>query len=207
MVPTQRLHYLVPAGAAWLFVVAAGSFALWRYEATPGPVRSAPLSWPVDSRILTDPERANLVMFVHPHCPCTRASIGELARILARSGDSVRAHLFFVKPLGAPPGWEQTDLWENAAFLPGAYLQVDEGGVEAQRFGAVTSGQVVLYACRGALLFDGGITALRGHWGDNAGSQAILERLADSEHEPATTTVYGCPLKEPCPLCNELSKP
>ena len=40
-----------------------------------------------------------------------------------------------------------------------------------------TSGQVVVYDAKGALLFSGGITAARGHMGDNAGRDRITALL------------------------------
>ncbi len=40
--------------------------------------------------------------------------------------------------------------------------------------GSSTSGQVLLYDPSGRLAFSGGITAARGHVGDNAGSDAIV---------------------------------
>jgi hypothetical protein len=59
--------------------------ALWNYESTPGVAAATPGRWPADSRIKPDADRATLVMLAHPHCPCTRASIGELARLMTQA--------------------------------------------------------------------------------------------------------------------------
>jgi hypothetical protein len=54
---------------------------------------------------------------------------------------------------------------------------VDDGGVEAKRFGASTSGETMLYDESGDIQFHGGITGARGHEGDNAGRRRVLELL------------------------------
>ena len=73
-------------------------------------------------------------------------------------------------------------------------VRVDPEGVEARRFGSQTSGQIMLYDADGQLLFSGGITAARGHSGDNAGRNAILSLLTSGSSEQRGTPVFGCPL-------------
>lgn len=69
-----------------------------------------------------------------------------------------------------------------------------EGGSEAARFHAQTSGYIPLYDRDGRLMFQGGITMSRGHSGDNPGRSA-LEGLS-SEHisNRGKTPVFGCSL-------------
>ena len=85
-------------------------------------------------------------MAAHPHCPCTRASIESLARIMTRCRGLVTAHVAFCKPAGFPGDWEQTDLWRSAAAIPDVEVFCDEEGREARRFGAATSGCVLLFS-------------------------------------------------------------
>lgn len=132
-------------------------------------------------------------MLAHPHCPCTRASIGELAKLMAHAQSRVTAYAMFVKPPDSSEDWEQTDLLQSAAEIPGVNVVVDDG-VEAERFHAETSGETVLYDAEGHLLFSGGITGSRGHSGDNAGGSAILFLLNGGEVERTKTSVFGCPL-------------
>jgi len=94
-----------------------------------------------------------------------------------------------------PADWEQTDLWRRAASIPGVSLTRDDDGVEAQRFDAATSGQTVVYDGDDRLLFSGGITAARGHEGDNPGRTAILSLLASAGGEQRSTPVFGCSLR------------
>lgn len=179
---------------SWLFAVSAGLLVLWGYENTPSMGAKAPGSWPADSHIQRAPARATLVMLAHPHCPCTRASIGELALLMAQSQGRVTAYVLFLKPPGFSDEWERTDLWQSAASIPGVNVMVDESGAEARRFQAATSGQTMLYDADGRLLFSGGITGSRGHSGDNAGRSSIVSLLNTGTAERAETFVFGCQL-------------
>jgi hypothetical protein len=93
-----------------------------------------------------------------------------------------------------PDGWEKTELWNKAAALPETVIVADEDGREAERFGAVTSGQTFLYDASGALLFSGGITGSRGHAGNNAGRASIVALLNRAPAVSASTNVFGCSL-------------
>lgn len=177
-----------------MLTVGVGIGLLWDYENSPGPTAVAPFRWPADSRIKLATDRATLIMLTHPHCPCTRASIGELARLMAQAQGRVTTYVLFLKPAGSSEDWEKTDLWQSAASIPGVAVVVDDDGGEASRFHAVTSGQTVLYDAEGHLLFSGGITGSRGHSGDNAGRSAIVSLLNTGEAERAETVVFGCPL-------------
>lgn len=178
----------------WLMIIGTGLFVLMAYENTPG-VAAKPLgTWPADSRIQRAPEQATLVMLVHPHCPCSRASLGELAILMAQSRGRLTAYVLFLKPAGFTDDWEKTDLWRSAAGIPGVKPIVDDDGIEASRFNATTSGQTFLFNAEGHLLFSGGITVARGHAGDNAGRSAIVSLLNTSVAEQTETPVFGCPL-------------
>ena len=184
----------IAASAAWTLMIMVGLGLLWAYENAPGPTATPPAHWPSDSRIDLAADRATLVIMAHPHCPCTRASIGELARLMAQAQGSVTAYALFLKPEESYDDWEKTDLWQSAASIPGVNVVVDDGGAEARRFHAMTSGQTLLYDAEGHLLFSGGITGSRGHYGDNAGLSAVVSLLNTGEADRAETFAFGCPL-------------
>ena len=184
---------LITACGTWMLMIGVGLALLWDYENSPGPTAVAPIRWPAESRIHFATDRATLIMLTHPHCPCSRASIGELARLMAQAQGRVTAYVLFIKPAGSPEDWENSDLWQSAASIPGVEVVVDDD-IEAGRFHAMTSGQTVLYDAGGRLLFSGGITGSRGHYGDNAGRSAIVSLLNTGEAERAETVVFGCPL-------------
>src|SRR5687767_10835692 len=96
----------------WVTAVGAGVGLLWNYAATPGVQGHPPDRWPSQSLVRPAKKLSTLVMTAHPHCPCTRASIRELARLMAQCPDLVRAYVLVYKPHELPRGWERTDLWE-----------------------------------------------------------------------------------------------
>jgi hypothetical protein len=195
-VQSKRKNILVTAllGAGWLAAIACGSRVMLKYESTPGPVGVISQTWPSASTIQRAVGRPTLVMLAHPRCPCTRASVGELAQIMAASQGKLSAYVLFTKPSGAGPDWDETDLRRSAAQIPGVTVVSDADGIEAHRFGAETSGHTLLFAVDGRLLFSGGITASRGHAGGNTGESAVLAAINDASLKPARTMVFGCSL-------------
>src|SRR3981081_1763389 len=85
----------VAAVALWISLVGFGMSVLWRYSNTPGRPATPLAGWPSDVPVQPQKGRSTLVMFAHPNCPCSRASIGELAIIMARSPEKLDAHVFF----------------------------------------------------------------------------------------------------------------
>ena len=108
----------------------------------------------------------------------------------------LEAYVLFLKPEGLPGDWAWTDLWRSAAAIPGVTPIIDNGRYEARLFQATTSGQTVLYDHQGELIFSGGITASRGHFGDNAGKTAIIALMNTKFPNLKETDVFGCPLFE-----------
>jgi hypothetical protein len=195
---------LLAAGVVWVVGVAFGVSRLWRYDAAAGVPAQPPESWPAGSEVPANLDLPKLFLLVHPHCPCSRATIGELAKLMTACHGKLAATVLMLRPGGAAEGWERTDLWHSAAAIPGVSVVADEGGAEARRLGAGTSGQAVLYSRRGRLLFAGGITESRGHSGDNAG-RTIVETLVlgptASHGTPLGTPVYGCDLFDEPATC------
>jgi len=178
--------------------VLAGFRVLLNYQSTSGASGSPPRQLPVGAAFALDGNRDTLIMFVHPKCPCTRASVEELNRLLARCRGEVAAHVFFVKPSGFGEEWTHSDLWRTASAIPDVVIQEDPDGAQAHLFGAETSGDVVVFNPRGQLLFNGGITSGRGHAGDNAGESAVASILAGKKTPTRETPVYGCSLFGQC---------
>jgi len=179
----------------WILITGAGFYALFTYANTPGKAGKPSTAWPADSQMVRDAGRANLVLAMHPHCPCSRATMDALAQVMTRCQGLVTAHVLFYKPVSFARGWEQTDLWHSACDIPGVVVLCDEDGQEGERFGAETSGQVMLYAADSALLFKGGITRARGHQGDNPGMETLINCLTHGIPDHTAWPVFGCPLR------------
>jgi hypothetical protein len=170
----------VAVGLGWVGLVAGGFAALSAHQFTPGRADPAPGSYPAA-------DRPTLLLFLHPHCPCAPATVRNLGPVLERHPAGVTVYVV-AEALDSENG-------RLAATLPGAEVVPDPGGATARRFGARTSGHVVVYGRDGKLAFAGGVTAGRGHAGDNPGLAAGRAALA-GEPGPAAAPVFGCPLAD-----------
>src|SRR6266850_7637619 len=136
----QTRLILATSTILWLCAVGIGLWIVWRYENTPGVAAVSPTLWPSDTRIQLSTDHDTLIMLAHPHCPCTRASIDELASIMAHGQGRLTAYVLFLKPAGFSTDWEKTDLWRSATSIPGVIPIVDYDGDVARQFHAATSG-------------------------------------------------------------------
>ena len=178
----------------WIAVSFCGLAAMLKYERTAGEEGSPPGKARIPISGDADSKKFHLVMFAHPRCPCTRASLGELAILMTRCAGNVDSKVYFFVPRGAGDEWRETDNWRSAGAIPSVDTVADEGGIQASRLGAKTSGVVFLYAPDGSLMFRGGITEGRGHSGDNPGRDAIIELIQTGHSSIDHAPVYGCSL-------------
>jgi hypothetical protein len=180
----------------WLLAAGWGTWRLAAYSLAPGKQGAAPMNWPADAMLARDPVDFTIVVGLHPECPCSAATIEELDSIVAQSGGRLRVHALFVDLPGLPEPVDHSELWQRAQRIAGIELHKDPAGAEARRFGVRTSGETRLYRADGRLQFKGGITAARGHVGDNPGETAIVDLISQrlSAPTPIQTPVFGCAL-------------
>lgn len=176
----------------WAIAVAVCSLFLTHYSNKPGKAANAPDAWPESSALIQAVDKPTLLVLLHPQCSCSRATVAELERILEEEGDKVDTQVLFFESLSMDSAWVEDDLWDLVQDLSGVTVTRDTDGALIRQFGAFTSGQALLYAPEGQLLFKGGITAARGHEGDNKGKQALLSILRQQENESKESFVFGC---------------
>ena len=179
---------------AWTGATLYGFNVLLTYTDTPGITGNVSTVWPAGSKISRSSNLPALVMTVHPQCPCTRASLGELEELMAHVQGRVQVYVLFSKPSGFPDSKVYSTLWQTAKKISGVQVIFDEDGQESKIFGTQVSGEALLYDREGHLLFHGGMTASRGHFGDNAGKQAIMDYVLTGTAHRHQTFVFGCPL-------------
>lgn len=203
MRPRLRTNLVLTSFAfAWLSAAGIGMWALHRHDTTAGGGAAAPTDWPAGSSLSRDATRYTLVVFLHPRCPCSRATVDVLTELVARAaaanaGQRLAVTVCMDRPDGADESWDHTALWRKVRAVDGARLIADRNGVEAHRFGAATSGQSMLYNPAGKLLFSGGLTESRGEAGESAGMDAILRDIGGAPGRAANAAaapVYGCEL-------------
>jgi hypothetical protein len=189
---------LLLLGVVWVGLVAWGFVALQNYSLTPGRRGVVATSYPETPPAFGNSRDFILLLFAHPHCPCTRASLQELAAIVSGAGSTLRTEVILVSPPGVAGDWDQTPLRQEAGQIPGVAVSSDRGGVRAARFGARTSGHTLLYDGTGALRFSGGITRARGTEGESPGRQMVLALFRGKGEAGDAPPVFGCPLLGEC---------
>ena len=196
-VPMKR-GYATPIGAAvvlalWGGAIAFGIGVMVRYDSTPGATQAAPDSWPTESAIPKREGVRSVVMFLHPKCPCSRATVAELEALMADVKGKADVSIVLLSPLNEV--WHDTAIARTVRAMPGVSVRQDVSAREATAFRARVSGETFVYAENGSLLFHGGITGARGRPGINPGRQAVLE-LALRNSSPVTQTpTYGCSIE------------
>jgi hypothetical protein len=188
----QFTHWLVTC--CWLAAVLASFVAMIDREVTPGEAAAAPDKYPDGILPPRSADRATLVMFAHPRCPCTSASMDELSQILQTCPGRADVRILFRTPARAADDWKSSALWEAATELPDTTITPDPDGAIASQCGVATSGHVLLYGASGKLLFSGGITGSRGHVGENAGRNAVVAILSGGQYAGRGNATFGCPL-------------
>lgn len=182
--------------SSWLLCLVAGFGFLGHYATRPGAGEEPPARWPARTQSVAQAPRPLLLVFLHPRCICSDASLEAVERLLLDHPAPIDVRFHFTLPANRDQGWAQGRLLERARRLPGARIHYDHEGREALRFGAHTSGSVVAYSGDGRRLFFGGLTRARGHAGDSAGSAAIRRALTRNEPSEARPPVFGCPLRD-----------
>lgn len=201
-----------PSRAAWLAILfcwisALAAIWVWmfKYEfyVLPPAAAYSQTTWPSDTTLQLDRASPTMLLFLHPKCPCTRASVRELEKLLTGAGlpsDRLPRLLVVARcPPSASDTWHNTDILRNALKLPHAQLIRDPGGRETSRFGAVSSGTVMLFDPEGQRRFAGGVTASRGQEGDNVGIERLRTILAIKQTTPRVLSMpaFGCKLCSP----------
>lgn len=197
----QPCRWFTPILLIWLGLVgyAWWSFTAYSFQRETDHTASTIEQWPIPSRISVDPNRPALLFFLHPRCPCTRASLSELERLVQSSyvrigGSKLQLIVVATLPADYSADWLATSTVERALRLPGVELFIDPGGHEANRFGATTSGTVMWFDEQGSLLYAGGITHARGHEGDNVGRDRLAKLIRGSSVRTQGIPALGCKL-------------
>lgn len=187
--------------AVWLVAVLAGFAVVINYDLQPGEAAAAPRRRPAGIASPLAADRPTLLLFAHPRCPCTRATLVELNYILTACPGAADIRVYFTTPESPTVEWTNTTLWNEATALPGTIASADPSGALARQFDVKTSGHLLLYSADGKLLFSGGITAARGEEGANLGRSAVVALLKGQSGVEPESQVFGCPLFGPSGFC------
>jgi hypothetical protein len=138
--------------------------------------------------------KSRIVMFAHPLCPCTRASLIKLGEVALQVKDQSQIRVVFVTRGLNPEDVTTSKTLALARQLKHVTTELDESGTEECLYQATVSGEVFAFDAQGERIFHGGLTSGRGHLGV-ASSQEYLEQLITGKAtEPLDAAVYGCRL-------------
>jgi hypothetical protein len=180
----------------WLALIGSSYGWLLGYSFAFGKTAVAPRNLPADLGVPSSHGKPQLLLALHPRCPCSRATVSELAKILSRVPSACEVTVLMFKPPDEPDSWLEGALFEACRRMH-CKVRPDPGGRLAASLGSLTSGVVVLYDARGKLRYQGGITSSRGHEGDNAGERAIIDILQGHRDSHRSMPVFGCPIQQP----------
>ena len=99
--------------AVWMWAVAVliGAATLLQYSLFEGARADVPLRQPEKQSVTAaEKSKADVFVFVHPHCPCSRATVTQLNRLTACSNSEAIIHVLFFCPDSQPDAWTRTTL-------------------------------------------------------------------------------------------------
>lgn len=150
--------------------------------------------WPQGTLLGETASRFRIVVFVHPFCPCTAATVRELDESLTRIPDDVTIDAIAVTAGFSPEELLRSRTLEALRRMPRVRLHSDPEGHERALFGAVVSGETFGFDPHGRRVFHGGVTPGRGHQGDADGQRELEDLAAGRRQAPAEAPVFGCRL-------------
>ena len=188
----------------WLAMIGYGFFLLFQHDTSalePQALDSIvasdiqDVSWVSEVDLRPASGKFNLIVAIHPKCPCTRNTLAEIERIQARFVEKCELTFLVTLPGGKPE--EEIEQWRNsgtvqlATSMPNAAVWFEDANELTTRLGLNSSGAVVVLDELGQIRFAGGITAGRSCAMENPGSQAVVRILRGDEQPLISTPVFG----------------
>ena len=178
---------LYGAALLWIAPPRAARSTCSSNESRPAARSAVAQVWPERLGLERNAGGFSLVMAVHPKCPCTRASVAELNKLMLGWGRRVHAIALVTKPFELPDLWSESDVTARLREIPNVEVVRDFGGAKADAFGAEQLRADAALRRRGRLVLEGGITALRGHEGPSIGGEALKQLVAGTTVRRAVT--------------------
>jgi hypothetical protein len=184
-------------GLLWLGAVLVSWNALLRHTYQ----TSAEVNQSETRKSVSSSEKYRVIVFAHPFCPCTRATLNKLDESLTRFPAGVSIRVIF-STFGLPvSAVSSSAIVAQARRLKGVEVESDNSGTKASEFNAKVSGEVFAFNRQGSCVFHGGLTSGRGHQGESIGQRELELRVCENVNEPYIGPVFGCTL----PVCTDSS--
>lgn len=184
---TGQTRSIVTIGS-WLLICVGSIYGFQEYKNQAGLIGS---DFSDSEGVIKGP--FHILMFIHPKCPCSVASLNALELIIRSCHSQPSAEVIVV-------GADESQIASNAFALVAKARAIPDAIVrsellnEAKLYGARTSGHLVVLNADKQELFRGGITPARGHEGQSVGMECVKSLLTGYAPAERTRPVYGCPL-------------
>lgn len=166
------------------------------YDGTPAPTAATKPDWPQKAALAPAEEGSTVLLFAHPACPCTGASLHNLRESLSRSNSPYKLYIVFSRPAAFPANEASRKLRQAAQAIPNVHIVEDKGALVAAQFGASASGECFLFDRNGKQLFHGGVTRARGHYGESSGQASLQSILTSGNSDSHKAPTFGCALSD-----------
>lgn len=178
----------------WALMVSLCFIGLMQYKAEPGTQSQPPKVAPTANEPHSSLNN-QLLVFLHPQCACSFATLNELKRLMHSINDTPTLTIYFadIMPIAE---LKTHGLWELATSISSAHVTIDTDNQRIDTFDQHVSGNILFYNRDGQLAFNGGITSSRGHEGDSQGKLKLMAILNQESPAYASSETYGCRLKE-----------
>ncbi|GIX00102.1 MAG: hypothetical protein KatS3mg111_3434 [Pirellulaceae bacterium] len=184
-------------------IVLLGLYVLWGSSIVWGVSRVLNYSFSGDYPTESSPDAVgematstadfHVLVFVHPKCPCSMATIDNLGRLLPRCPANYAVTAIVFVPEGKDKEWAtETATFAALERLPHTRIEFDTGGTRIRQWNVRRSGHVIVKAPDGSVAFSGGITLERGHAGESLGTVSMMRVLMQQSPPARAVPVFGC---------------
>ena len=136
-----------------------------------------------------------LILFYHPHCVCTRATVHNLQSVTAATNKHLNSIAIAYQPVISDPRWIHSSTSRDLKKA-GFRVFADLDGKCCRELGVYTSGHVLVYDEQGKLVFNGGVTQSRGHEGSCNACDDLVKSIENADENIFVWPVFGCAILE-----------
>ncbi|WP_286766000.1 MULTISPECIES: RedB [Rhodopirellula] len=141
-------------------------------------------------------DQTTVLIFYHPHCPCTRATIRCMERMIASFASQPNIVAYAFIPSGEVDSWIESETTDKLRSFGNVSIVADHDAKASRQFDVATSGHVLVYN-DARLSFSGGITPSRGHEGSCDSGAAFLNSINGESNQRVKWPVFGCAIVSP----------
>lgn len=177
----------------WVGSIIWSTKAMLIFQFTPGKMGKVFNDFPQKSKLVLDQTLPTLILFLHPKCTCSKASVEEI-KIIKSSIKKEFKLIAVVQTASLKLTDELEKLKEELSTLPHSTIVNDSYSFETNLFSVKTSGQIYIYSSFGELIYTGGSTSSRGTSSPSELRRTIASILETNKkpHQLITKSIYGC---------------